>query len=621
MALSMNIRGLLIGLLTFCSFLPLMVSAQKAAVLPQDTIARIGENVITARDLLLRLELMPFPGRQSKADAETVKTRTLYAMLAEKVLAHEASRLGLGEDTKTLLMKRELENLFIRDELYKREIVASAKPTTYEVRVGMDRFVHEIRALSFLVRSNGEGKEVGRRLRLCRPDSVLQSIPATAYVQADSILVRFGGVDTAYENAAYNIGPSRVSPPFLSANVGWAVLYLLDRRTYKPAVELALPDRRRRVEQILQGRHEQERIAEYTLDVLKARRATADPALFHLLADSISALWQEDTSHFWSHGAYTLTGDLVDLVMERLRSSLKSKFVSIDDGDLSLGEVLEMFRSVDFRSKALEGDPFKLELNAAIKDLVAKELLAREGRRQGLHYTRDVQNDLRVWIDYWGARELYYRVRDTIAADDEDVVGYLIRNKQYFGGYYEVNIREILTTTVREMGDILEKIQRGQSIASLAKQYSKREVWAKNGGESGFFRVSENPELGFQAMTADTGRLVGPLKLKEGYSLFTVIAKRQTAQAKVGFDTLKTNVTKRLLGEKRRETLNSLVAGLAREQGVVIDQRKLREIEYSQIPVFTRRLIGFGGRMAAFPLLMQMWDWVKEFQQPPTIFP
>jgi hypothetical protein len=76
-----------------------------------------------------------------------------------------------------------------------------------------------------------------------------------------------------------------------------------------------------------------------------------------------------------------------------------------------------------------------------------------------------------------------------------------------------------------------------------------------------------------------------------------------------------------LLGEKRRETLNRLVAGLAREQGVVIDQRKLREIEYSQIPVFTRRLIGFGGRMAAFPLLMQMWDWVKEFQQPPTIFP
>jgi len=607
--------------LMLCAILPPQGIAQKRAMLPSDTVAWIGQTVITARDLLLRLELMPFPGKQTKAEAETLKSKALYALIAEKVLAHAAARQGIGEDEKTGLMKRELENVFVRDELYKREIVAHAAPSREEIAEGMTRIVKEVQVLSFLVRSEEKGMSLVRVLRICRPDSILQKIPSSFYTQADTIMIRFGAADTAYENAAYAIDKSRVSRVFSSSNFGWAVLYLLDKRTYKPAVELALPDRQRRVESTLRGRREQELVGKYSFEVLKSRRASADSLLFYALSDSISSLWKEDTSHFKSHGKFILTSDLVDLMMVRMKPLLGATFVTIDDGNLTLADVLEMFRYLDFTSGTCEGDPFRLELNDAVKDLVAKELLVREGRRQGLQNTRDVQNDVQLWTDSWAARSLYYRVRDSISVSDEDILRHLLKNNLYFGHSYQVNVRELLAKNLSVIANVYDEMKRGGSLDALAKQYSLRPEWAGRGGESGFFDVADHPEIGFRALMADTSALVGPVKLAEGYSVFKVLGKRSTALARTTFDTLRANVRRRLLTEKRKEILDGYVAEQAREQRVVIDQNKLRQVPYTQVPMFSRRFIGFGGRMAATPLLMQMWDWIKQFQQPPSILP
>ncbi len=607
----------------FLSFLllPGLSMAQRAAILPQDTLAMVGPGVITARELMLRLELMPFPAKQTKPEAETVKAKALYALIAEKVLARAANRQGIGEDEKTGVMKRELENLFVRDELYKREIVAHAAPSRKEIAEGMARIDKEVQVLSFLVRSEEEGVALARVLRTCKPDGVLQKIPRSSYTQVDTVMIRFGGPDTAYENAAYEIDSSRVSRVFSSNNLGWAVLYLLDKGTYKPAVELGMPDRQRRVEQIQQGRHERELVAKYSFKVLKSRRALADSLLFNTLADSISSLWKEDTIHFRSHGRFLLTSDLVDLMMLRVKPILGSTFVTIDDGNLSLEQVLEMFRYLDFTSAACEGDPFKVELNEAVKDLVAKELLVREGRRQGLQNTRAVQSDLQLWTDYWAARSLYYRVRDSISVSDEDVIRHLVKNKSSFGFSYQVNVREVLSANPSDVANVLDEMKKGHPLDALAKRYSLRSEWATKGGESGYFDVSEHPEIGFRALMADTSALVGPIRLAEGFSVFKVLGKRSTTRALTAFDTLKGNIQSRLLSQKRKEVLDRFVAEQAREQRVVIDQNKLKRVSYNQVPMFTRRFIGFGGRMAASPLLMQLWDWIRQFQQPPSILP
>jgi len=333
--------------------------------------------------------------------------------------------------------------------------VAHAAPSREEIAEGMARIVKEIHVLSFLVRSKEEGAALAGALRKCKSDSILRKVERSSYAQVDTIMIRFGSPDTAYENASLCDRQVKGVGVFYSGNFGWAVLYLLDKRTYKPAIELSLPDRQRRVEQILRGRHEQELAAKYSFEVLKSRRAFADSLLFNSLADSISSLWKEDTSHFKSHGRYILTSDLVDLITVRLKRLLGSIFVTIEDGNLSLEQVLEMFRYVDFTSGTCEGEPFKAELNEAVKGVVAKELLVREGRRQGLQNTRAVRSDLQLWTDYWAARSLYYRVRDSIAVSDEDIIQHLVEKQNVFGSSYQVNVREVLAASLADFSRFL----------------------------------------------------------------------------------------------------------------------------------------------------------------------
>jgi hypothetical protein len=155
----------------------------------------------------------------------------------------------------------------------------------------------------------------------------------------------------------------------------------------------------------------------------------------------------------------------------------------------------------------------------------------------------------------------------------------------------------------------------------MVPQYSIHAEWVKNGGESGYFLVLQHPEIGFRALLANTGTLVGPVKLDEGYSLFTVLGKRRTKEAIVGFDTLCQNIRKRLLNEKRKQATGHFIAKLAHEQQVRIDYKKLKLVKPTLIQMFAQRFMGFGGMMTAVPLLMQQWDWIKEFEQPVKAIP
>jgi len=612
MLMKFRIVPLLLALVTVSS----QGWAQKDRTILQDTVARIGRDVITVGELVHRIEMVPFPAAQRPSQVEELKSKALYALIAEKVLAREAARAGLPEDNATRLSRRELENLFIRDALYKREVEGKAEPAEEETYAAMNRFRWELNVIAFGVRSENDGKALVKLLSRARPDSVLRALTPSMYLELDTIKIRFGGPDSAYENAAFSLGDSRVSKPFCSHTLGWSVLYLLDKQRNSQAARMNVDERRRFVQKVLRSRRAQEIGDQYSLAILATKSAAADSGVFDLLADSILALRRKiDPKYYQRKGGYMITSEMVDVLLYRLRPNLDTVFISIVDGNMTLGEVLEMFRYENFTSKSLSGFPFKVELNEEVKHLVANELLAREGRRQNLQYSSPVRDDLAVWSNYWVARQLYYAVRDSVTITDEDVLQHLVKNKEYFGKYYEVNVREVLCKELRDAATVVEELHRTGDFGLVASRHSIRQEWSGNRGESGFFKVLQYPELGFRALMADTEKLVGPCRLPEGYSLFTVLGKRRTKEAVVGFDTLEHNVRARLTSDRRKQTTDRFIARLAEDQQVSIDYKKLKSIKPTSIPMFTQRFMGFGGMMTAVPILMQQWDWIKEFQK------
>ncbi len=609
-------------ILTIFSAIHSLCHSQELKSLPQDTIAQIGRTAITARELLERLELVPFPQRYKPSEIDSVKVRALLSLIAEKLLANEAKRENLSDDEISKLMRRELENLFIRDELFKREVEPYANPTSEEILNGMQRFKWKLKVIAFLVRSQADGNVLVKHLHSIKSKDIIRELPKSLFTESDTINIRFGGPDSAYENAAYAIDKSRISHPFYSHNLGWSVLYLLDKVSNQESAKITLDERSRKVEKTLKERHERDIGEHYSLAVLSSKNAIADSNVFNLFADSIIALRSKiDPKYYQRDGGYMITSEMVDVLIARLRSYLDTTFITITDGNMTLGEILEMFRYENYISKSLDGFSFKMELNEEVKHLVGNELLAREGRKQFLQNSPSVQHDLKQWTSYWAARQLYYDVRDSVKVMNEDIIEHLLKTKEFFGRYYEVNVREILTYTLEDAKRMQDELQHGKNFSEMASQYSLHTDWAKNGGESGFFVVIRHPEIGFRALLADTGILVGPVKLEEGYSLFTVLGKRRTKEAIVGFDTLCQNIRKRLMVEKRKNTTDRFIARLAHEQQVSIDYGKLKLIKPLLIPMFAQRFMGFGGMMTAVPLLMQQWDWIKEFEENKKIIP
>ncbi len=61
------------------------------------------------------------------------------------------------------------------------------------------------------------------------------------------------------------------------------------------------------------------------------------------------------------------------------------------------------------------------------------------------------------------------------------------------------------------------------------------------------------------------------------------------------------------------ELINKKTVELAEKYKVEINPNLLSKVEVSPINTFTYRLIGFGGKIAAFPITVPMYEWFKDY--------
>jgi hypothetical protein len=260
-------------------------------------------------------------------------------------------------------------------------------------------------------------------------------------------------------------------------------------------------------------------------------------------------------------------------------------------------------------------------LNETLKEVVAGEMLAREARRQKLQYAPRVEHDMQMWSSYWAGRALFYAIRDSVTVTDSDVDEFLREHASVFGAMYEVNVQEILVSDVAAAESVLDELKAGAPFAEVARARTLRDEWRARGGESGFFAVSERPDLGFRALQGEVGTIQGPIRLAEGLSIVRLLAVRTKGERVASIDTVKANIRSRLLAEKRQQRVNEYLVEQAKRYQVRFFYDTLQQIPITDFNMFTRRNIGFGGTMIAVPMLLQQWEWVNEYEKQTPALP
>jgi hypothetical protein len=613
------IRHLLPVILSFCISLAFSQYRDAAPTVPSDTLATVGPRVITSRDVIERIEMMPWPGKDKPSQMDSAKIRALQSLAAEAILSMEAPSQGVVDDSTLRMQSQNVEKLMVRDELYKREVRGKVSLTPEEIHQGLKRFARQIKALMINVGSEVDAANLIKQLR---SGASVDSLARVRRLQVDSANVRFGMLEKSQEDAVYGISASKpVSDPVNVPRLGWVVLYYVESSTDPDFAKLSQSERQQTVQQKLTRRKEAVRAGSYVSNHLASRRAEVRPGPFGLLATTLHDLFAGDTVHFKNQAGYRL--DMVAPAAEaRLAPHLHDPLVDLEGGTMTMQEVLEAWRNFDFLIPTLEKKEFMRQMNGAVREVVMREFLVREAYRQKLQHTAAVQHDVDVWLNAWQANLLARQVVNGVKVTDQEVSDYLVAHADEFGDDYLVNIRELLSDSLSTALSLLERVVRGENFKQLAKEHSKRQGWAKDGGETGYFVVSRLPEVGLLALESDTGKILGPVKTKDGYSIFSVLGKKlRKGKGVMPYDSLKEEVRAELYKKKVSGKLDDFVAAAAKNYPVTLHYDRLKQLQISPINVVTKRMIGFGGSMPASPGLVPVFRWVDKASNVQQFFP
>jgi hypothetical protein len=278
---------------------------------------------------------------------------------------------------------------------------------------------------------------------------------------------------------------------------------------------------------------------------------------------------------------------------------------------MRLGDALEAMRFYSLSLHSLDSRHFAVELSMRFKDVVAGELMAREGLRRRLEERPEVQGDLEMWTTAWRAQMLLARAAAGPVASDDDAFRRLAlfepaRARQVC----EVDVAEVLCDSEARAERVRSLLDAGASLDSLARVFTTRAEWGARGGRSGYFPIERHPSLGYAALLSPIDSLCGPVPLPEGRSVFRVMGKRLAPDSLAARELLE-RARAQATEDRSAERVAHYVAELAKRNRVEFNYAALSGIDVLPTNMVTKRFLGFGGVMLAAPSLPRLWDWVE----------
>ena len=307
---------------------------------------------------------------------------------------------------------------------------------------------------------------------------------------------------------------------------------------------------------------------------------------------------------------------LLKVITSLNHTDLNADFIKLNDTPATIKDFLyyAIYQKINFDS--FNENRFKKILNMVVKKFIEDEIIAREGYKRGLDKLPSVKRDLEIWKNYYLSEVLMNSYADSVKITDNEVEAFIGQKNNFTKDVLQVNIIEIQTDKLNECEYILDELNGGADFKELASIYNKREWTKQSNGEWGYFNSGIGGEIGKIAAGLEVGQVYGPLKVPEGYSIFKLIGKRKSSikiPSVTDKDSLKLLRVKIALS-KMDNLINDKTVSLAGKYKINIDEQLLKKIETSEINTFTYRLIGFGGKIAAFPITIPMYEWYEEYE-------
>ncbi len=599
----------LLSLLLILVLINCHVFAQQDKYDDDRTVAKVGNDKITVEEFSDRYEFSPHPRKTNSLDTALVKKEYLYTLIAEKLLAQKAKELKLdtAKDVKGIMSY--MERLFIRDAYFKTEVTNRVKITKKDMAEAERRY-SKVLLVKYLYSKNENEinilyKELQNGTSL---DSLLINRPK--YSEQKTLgTVTFGTLDETLEDSLYNLQPGQFTAP-LKAGDRWYI-FKLYRITNKPVFNTS--DLNFKLKKIIEKRKTEKRENDFLYDFLHKRKVDVDRKLFFKIAHIMDErLKRKEASAANNRSKFiTLYAPDFDEIIKSLDNEvLESSFIKFDHDPETVKEFLTQLGFNNFRVDSTDFRTVAAVFNNYVKDYIQSELLVRAAYKLGIQNSVEVKNDGRIWEDYYLSQKLERVIYDSISITNKDAYSFFAKNHNLIIQPEQVDVEEILVDNLDESSKVLTDLNNGLPFRDAAKKYSVLDSLKMNEEGFGYFPVIKRGKIGEIAAKLKIGEVYGPIKISDGYAIIKLIGKKQPDNPKdTTFAGNKREIIQVMKKFKMDKIIKNYVAQLAVDYGVKINHELFHSIPILRMNTVTIRLIGFGGKIYAFPYTPLFAGW------------
>jgi hypothetical protein len=576
----------------------------------ENIVAEIANSKITEKEFLFRLELSPFITHKSAWNQDSLKSDFLYSLVAEKLWYLDALEKGLANSEEFRFYFKPLEDIFLRDALFKKEIEEKIKLSADDVAQAIDKAQYKL--VSKIISSTDSSlifNLYNKMLLTENKDSMLSSKEFSS-LTANQFEISIGSLkDEEVENFLFKLSPNQFTTP-IRGEVGW-VIFFIQQKTFTP-VDISDQKSINKIKSIVRNRRIMKRTNEYLQQLLGNITIKIDEEAFKLVAEKIYerlnflSQTRKDTSGF------ILNDDDYRIIKHQLgKENLDKELFRIKNQKVTIWDFLANLAFEEHRFQSAEKNFVFQKLNRLAKDFVQQQLLTYEAKRLGLEKEKKVYDELEMWKQNYLAQLNKISYLDSARVSDEDITNFSESLSSGNNQLVYVNLKILTLSSLQEMENVLKQMTDGVSFDDIVMQFGKTDSLVNENAETGLQPAFALGDIGTIASNLKLNEVYGPIRRNNGYSLLKVIDKKLSNDSvAITNESTKEKLRNFLFQKKLNEVVSKRTIQLAEKYNAKIYEDVALRIKSTGIQMFVHRLMGFGGRIAGVPLLDNWADFI-----------
>lgn len=573
----------------------MIISFPFLAIPQTDTLALVNNVPITSADFVNRFELSVYPGKGIESNLHLEKQKFLYSMIAEKLLSNASSNLLNNYTEEENQLKDEVERMFLRDALYRKEIMSKVKVSEKELSKGLRFSIYVYIIDTFYFPDSSSSFKFYNFAEKARNN--IYKLSDSLKVRHDTLGIGYGESTEEIENAFFDHETGFISIPAYTVD-GWVIFKIISKTTNKKFTSLATNEKIEKVRNIIKERKENLLGYNYLLSVMKGIEVNVNYKIFRPLVYFIKNILATHRPTKFDSGYY-LSQNEINYVKEKFPYDPKAPLLKFKNGELTLGYALDNLTGAGFAPKDTTLPEITVSLHSALKFIVQNYFLAKRAIELGLKNSNEVKYNTNMFLDAYRSSLLSNDIADTVTIKQEQI-------NKFFEDHKDEVLKDVkLRLQIFSFDNI-------DDAARILNQLN--DLVNPNEDTTGAIWISalQLGEIGAILTDLPNGKIYGPLFKGNNYTIFRVLDKQSLLdQNKIG-NSIQA-ATDMFTNESKTEAVSKYVAELAQKQKVKIFENKLDDVKVTPIQMLTFRYIGFGGKIVAVPTLYPREEWIKYY--------